>query len=737
MAVARPDLRARPLAAAILAALAAPVPVFAQVTASPEQRLPEVKVTTPAEGNSYQPDTSTIGGKGEPTLIRDIPQSVTVINRAVMEAQGATTLADVLRNVPGITMGAAEGGSIGNNINLRGFTARTDVYLDGMRDRGQYYRDVFALDSVEVLKGPSSMLFGRGSTGGVINQVSKQPTRTPHDEVSVTAGTQPSVRATADVNQPFADNSAFRVVAMGQEVDSTRDVMTNKDYGVAPSLRWGIGTPTEITLQALVQHNDDMPDYGLPPVNGHPAPVDRHNFFGLTDDRTIQDVAEADLTIQHRISPNVSIHNQTQYVRYRTDARETGPNNVGTLVNGVYTPIPNGNNIGNATSLPIDRLYAGIGPHDRVIDDTSIYNDTDVTWQLATGSIAHTLLTGLELGRDTYRNQAYARSDPTVRVAPGVTSIFVVQPLDHPTYNPAASTVVRTTGNLADSTADTLAVYANDTVAFNKQWKAVGGVRWDRYKASLDNSVSLPASASQTVDYTSVRAGVLYQPTDTQSYYGSYGTSFNPSLETLTVTNGQQALPPETSQSFEIGGKWDLLEGNVSLTSAVFQIEKDNARSQVAPGEYQLTGDVRVRGFELAAAGRITRRWQVLAGYTFLDAKIIQASALDGTLGKVPLNTPRHSASFWTTYNVTREWEVGGGATYMSERFANNTDTTQVPAYLRFDATIAYHQKTYDVRLNLVNLGNRLNYDALIPSDGGRSVPGIDRTALVTVTYRF
>ena len=333
--------------------------------------------------------------------------------------------------------------------------------------------------------------------------------------------------------------------------------------------------------------------------------------------------------------------------------------------------------------------------------------------------------------------QAYSRSDPGVAVAAGVTNVFAVRPLVDPSYGPAASTVVRTTVNLADATADALAVYANDTIAFDKQWKAVGGVRWDRYKAELDNSVTLPLRASQTVDYTSVRAGVLYQPTDTQSYYGAYGTSFNPSLETLTVTNGQQALPPETSKSLEVGAKWDLADGNVSVTSAIFRIEKDNARSQVAPGEYQLTGDVRVRGFELAAAGRVTREWQVLAGYTFLDAKIIKASALDGTLGKVPLNTPRHSASLWTTYNVTREWEVGGGATYMSGRFANNTNTTSVPGYLRFDATVAWHRERYDVRLNLVNIGNRLNYDALIPSDGGRSVPGIDRTALVTVTYKF
>src|SRR5215470_10825874 len=225
-----------PLGTMVTCMALAPAGVLAQAPAPTDTTLPEVKVQDTAGADDYSAPISTVGGGNVPTRVLDIPQTVNIINRAVMQAQGATSLQDALLYVPGVTLGAAEGGTIGNNINLRGFSARTDLYLDTMRDRGQYYRDVFALDSVEVLKGPSSMLFGRGSTGGVINQVSKQPSRTPHNEVSVTAGTQPSVRATADVNQPFADNSAFRIAAMGQKVDSTRDVMTNKDYGVAPSL---------------------------------------------------------------------------------------------------------------------------------------------------------------------------------------------------------------------------------------------------------------------------------------------------------------------------------------------------------------------------------------------------------------------------------------------------------------------------------------------------------------------
>jgi catecholate siderophore receptor len=727
----------KPLAAALLAALASPA-IQAQVTPTPEQRLPEVKVTTPTETSSYVPDAINAGGKGAPVLIRDVPQSVTVINKAVMQAQGAMTLADVLRNVPGITMAAAEGGTIGNNINLRGFTARTDVYLDGMRDRGQYFRDIFALDAVEVLKGPSSMLFGRGSTGGVINQVSKAPTLHAYDEVSATLGTQSALRVTGDLDAPMSKDSAARLAVMGQDVHSTRDVMRNKDYGAAPSLRWGVGTPTQITLSALLQHNDDMADYGLPPVNGHPAGVDRHTFFGLTDDRTLQDVGQASLRIQHKPFAGLTLRNQTQYIRYKTDARETGPNNVGTLTaDGVYTPIPNGNNIGNATGVALSQLYAGIGPHDRVIDDTSFYNQTDVISDFATGSIGHVFVGGLELGHDTYRNQAYTRSDPTVRVAPGVTNVFYVEPLVDPGYTALAPTVLRTAANLADGRADSLGVYANDTVALTRHWKAVGGLRWDRYKADLVNTLTAPLTANQTVSYTSVRAGLLYQPTDTQSYYVSYGTSFNPSLETLTVTNGQQALAPEKSKSREAGAKWDLFDGNLSLTSAIFETGKTNARSQVSTGVYELTGDLRVRGFEVGAAGRITRDWQVIGGYTLLDAKIVSASTLDATLGKVPLNTPRHNATLWSTYNATREWEVGGGLTYMSQRFANNTDLVSVGSSVRWDATLAYHQPRYDVRLNLLNLANRLNYDLLIASDGGRAAPGIDRTAMVTLTYKF
>jgi catecholate siderophore receptor len=732
-AVAKPPTVLRPgllpLGAAMLAGVAL-TPDAALAQTQGEATLPEVRVRESAGTGNFATDTATVGG-GVPQPVRDIAQSVTIVNSALMQAQGATSLADALRNVPGITLGAAEGGSIGNNFNLRGFSARTDLYLDGMRDRGQYYRDVFSLDAVEVLQGPSSMLFGRGSTGGIINQVSKLPTLAPIGAATLTVGTQPSVRGTVDYNQAMSDRSAFRAAAMAQDVHSTREVMKNQDYGLAPAISFGLGTPTEVTFNALLTHNDDMPDYGLPPLNGAPAPVNRKFFYGATDDRTVQDVMNLNAIVTHRFSAQVKLRNQTQYSRYRIDARESGPNNVGTLVNGVYTVFPAANT-GNLTPLPLDQLYVGIGSHDRDITDTSLYNQTDLITEFRTGPVSHLLITGLELGQDTNDTQNYSRN------IPGSTSnFFRAVPLASPMYAPAGD-LPSITGNRVQSSATDVAPYVNDTMSFLESWKAIAGLRYDRYNANLTNSVNLPSSASQSIGFTSVRAGLIWQPTDTQAYYASYGTSFNPSLETLTVVNGQQSLDPETSKQYEIGAKWDLLDGNLSLTSALFRIDKDHTRSQISPGVYELTGNVRVNGFQVSVAGRITPAWQVFGGYTYLDARIVSASTLDATQGKVPANTPQNSASLWTSYNFTREWQAGTGLTYMSDRYAANNNAVTVPDYFRWDAMLAWQQKSFTVQINVFNITDRANnYDALIPSDRGRSVPGTDLQAQLSLIYTF
>ena len=500
----RPMRRRTPIALALIGLCASSLPTaFAQQVAQPAASSPAPK-PSPAAGTSVPTtlrevqvqDAQDKTGFGAnpaslnrlPADLRDAPQSVTVINQAVMQSQGATSLASALRNVPGLTIGGAEGGQIGTNINLNGFSARTDIYLDGARDRAQYYRDTFALESVEVLMGPSSMLFGRGSTGGVINQVTKKPSLTPAGEVSVSASTTGLVRSTIDVNRPLSDTSAFRIAAMGQQGDaSTREQTKLKDFGLDASLKFGINTPTQVTLSALVQHNRDQPDYGVPPLNGRPAKVDRDTAYGFSDDRTISDIQAFSAVIQHKLTPDTSIRNQTQYNDVTTDARETAPQGIGTLsTKGVFTPLSTGTTAAPAaafSSLPLSSLWVRQQSHDRTIHDKSLFNLTELNTKFTTGSVKHTLLAGLELGHDTYDNQTYYRNGTcngvALNPAGGTSGYATCSPLLAPYQGNTPSTAPTLAGNLATASATTVAGYVNDTIELSPQWKLVAGVRQD------------------------------------------------------------------------------------------------------------------------------------------------------------------------------------------------------------------------------------------------------------------
>jgi catecholate siderophore receptor len=708
--------------------------------------LREVQVQDAADKASFGANPVSISRL--PADQKDIPQSITVINQALMQSQGATSLASALRNVPGLTIGAAEGGQIGTNINLNGFSARTDIYLDGARDRAQYFRDTFALDSVEVLMGPSSMLFGRGSTGGVINQVTKKPSLTPASEVSIAGSSTGLVRTTVDINRPLSDTSAFRIAAMAQDGDATtRDQTKLQDVGIAPSLKFGIGTPTQVTFSALLQHNRDMADYGVQALNGRPVNVDRNNAYGFSDDRTTSDIAAFSAVVQHKLTPTSSIRNQTQYNEVKTDARETAPQALGTVGAGGFQAFSTGTTAlptAATSALPLSQLFVRQQSHDRVIRDKSLFNLTEYQTKFDTGSVKHSLLAGLELGHDTYSNQGYYRNGScngvALNPAGGTQGFASCTPLLNPIEISSPANAPSLPGNLGTANATTVAGYVNDTLELSPQWKLVAGVRQDHYKASINNTVTSATTLGfedQTIDFTSVRAGGIWQPTPEQSYYVSYSTSFNPSLEQLVATTGgTQPLPPQKNRAYELGGKWDANNGALSFTAAAFQITQYNARSQNSDGTFLATGTVRVNGARAGISGRITDKLQLFGAYTYLDATIINGIA-PGTQGRTPANTPKNAASIWATYALTPEWEIGGGTTYSAERYANNTDLVRVGGYARLDAMVAYHQPKYDIRLNLFNLANREYYDALIPSDGGRAVPGSGRSATLSLNYRF
>ncbi len=703
--------------------------------AVPAATMAPVTVTGSRPSDDFLPPPVSINRLGGE--VRDIPQSVVIIDRALMQSQGATSFQSAVRNTPGLTIGAAEGGTIGNNINLNGFSARTDIYLDGMRDRAQYYRDTFALEQIEILMGPSSMLFGRGSTGGVINQVMKKPSLAKATELSASVTSNGLTRFTADVNQPMDTDAAARVNMMFQRGKATtRDLTDVLDFGIAPSVKLGIGTPTEITLSALLQHNHDNVDYGVPNYNGYLLTPPRNTNYGLSDDYTNSDQIMLNATVDHKFNKNLVLRNQSQFNWVNTDVRQTSGAVVGVL-NGTWNFVATPYGPNDPSTLFVRQIS-----RDRNINDITVTNQTELTAKFDTGPLSHNLLVGFEVDYDSYSSKTFQRQG---RCNGNLLVIGQVNCVAASYTTGYTNNLPEIPGNYATGQAWDFAPYINDTIQVIPEIKVVGGVRLDNYWAQTGNSINLANTAGSTVtpymqqnvNFVSWRGGILFQPDKVQSYYFSYSTSFNPSLEQLVSTTGSTApLPPENNEAFELGAKYDLLNGGLSLTGALFQITKNNARTQNADGTYTAQGQVRVKGFRTGVAGRITPEWQVWGGYTYLDARITNGTAVN-TTGMTPLNTPTDSATLWTTYTFDKKWEIGGGPTYQGLRYANNTNTVIVPAFIRFDATAAYKMEKYDVRLNVFNLTNTYYYEAVMASDGGRGVPGSGLTAMLTLNYRM
>jgi catecholate siderophore receptor len=648
-----------------------------------------------------------------PDLLKDTPQSISVVPEQIIREEAVFNLRDVLRNVTGISLAAGEGGGAqGDNLTLRGFSARNDFYIDGVRDLGQYSRDVFNLESVGVLKGPSAVLFGRGSTGGVINQVSKVPTLAPSYVGTGVLGTGPFVRGSIDVNQPIGGTAGFRVNAFGMHdgIEGRDEVYVNR-WGVAPSFSIGMGTPTRLTASYYYLQDHSLPDYGFPYVFGEPPEVDRENFYGLVErDHEKDHVHIGTLRLEHALTDDVRIRNTTRFAFYKRDAVVSPPRIVGTPAPG--TPL---------SAIQVSRAGAA-----REQEDTTLINQTDAIVKFDTFGLKHTLVTGLELGRETSQMQRYAFQ--------GVPDTSLVDP----DSNPDLSGMTRATSFRGDTTAFSFGVYLVDELAIVEWLKLIGGVRYDLFDAEFRNAFAAQRFA-RTDTAVSPRAALVVLPTPWQTYYFSYGTAFNPSAEALSLAANNADTDPEKTRTFELGAKWDLLAGALGLRSALFQIDKTNARTtDPILGVMVLEGEQRVRGFEIELIGRPLPGWNVFTGYTYLDSRVLEASEVAGGIpvkGKRTQNVPENTFSLWSTYDLTSRWQVGGGVFYVDRRFANNVNTNVAPSYVRADLTVAYRPvKPLELRLNVINLADTVYFDQVHPA---HVVPGPARTFLFTGTLRF
>ncbi|MET0214822.1 MAG: TonB-dependent siderophore receptor, partial [Vicinamibacterales bacterium] len=652
--------------------------------------------------------------------VRDIPQTITIVPASVIEAQGATTLRDVLRNVTGISIQAGEGGvPAGDNLSIRGFSARTDFFIDGVRDVGGYTRDPFNVEQVEVVKGPSSSIAGRGSTGGVINMATKTPHLGATHNVSLGLGSSDYKRGTLDVNQPMGDTVAFRLNAVWNDADTPgRDGVTSQRWGIAPSLALGIGTPTRVTLDYAHLDQDNLPDYGIPwvpntnvPLRAYadqPAPVDFGNFYGLTS-RDYEDTKTNVATgrVEHDFGSALSLRSILRAGDTNRDSLITSPR------------------FESDASTAIRRTDW----KSRDQSDGIVASQTDLTSRFRTGSIGHALVTGVEFAHETSENwNRIERGGPQPS-----TDLF------NPDFSaPYASHLVRD-GAVNDATAQSAAVFAFDTLQLTPKLELTGGLRWDRF--ALDyrtvNAAGQESTLERIDDMVSWRGGTVYKPRPNGSIYLGVGTSLNPSTEGLSLSAATATLDPERSRSVEAGTKWDLLGGRLGFNTAVFGTSKNNARTPgVNPGDPPtvLQGEHTVSGVEFGVNGNVTDRWQMFAGYTFMDSEITRSNNA-AEVGKEFGNTPNHSLSLWTSYRLPRAVEVGGGAQYVGDRFNSNTGTRTAPAYWVIDAMAAYRvSEQLTMRVNGLNIANERYIDRV---GGGHFIPGPGRSVMLTADIGF
>jgi catecholate siderophore receptor len=740
----------RPIAAAVLMLFSAPPLAFAQAQApsqtqtQTEQTLPEIRVRA-AQEEGFRTDSTSSATRTE-TPLRDIPQIINTVPQSVIRSQGATQLTDALRNVPGISYAAAEGGTQANQVfYLRGFPAGGDLFLDGIRDIGEYNRDLFATEAVEVLKGPSSLMFGRGSTGGVINQTSKVADLLPRKELSLTAGSFDQKRLTGDLNVRTGESSALRLNLLAEESGSFRYPQDVERIGIAPSARWGIGTRTEVTASYFYLKTNDVTDYGQPTLT--PAytgtgffampPVSPRNYYGFANhDATEHETQIATLRIDHRVNDAVSVRNTLRWANYQRQVEAT----IATL----RATDANGNPVTPATPqslLMVTRNHDGGRTRDN--DDRVLINQTEVIWKLDAGGMRHTVLGGLELGREELHRWNYALdANPALAGTQVPTSATPL--LDPDPYTQLSYT--KTPNVRARAEADTVAVYVQDQLELSRTWKALAGLRWEQYasEARTENYLSGAIATgpfARTDEMLSGRFGLIWQPDERQSYYIAAGNSYNPSGElgvygatgtNLTAVNDD--LDPEESRSYEIGSHWDFGAG-MTLRAALFRNEKINARMTDPVGTTVLAGKRRVDGVELQLAGRITRDWDVYGGVAFMDGTIVTGPA--NVQGKTPLGVAEVVGNLWTVYRLGGGWEAGGGVRGSSEAWLNDANTGEVPAYYVFDATLAYVQPKYEVRLNAYNLADEVYYIGGYQNSPNRVLPGAPLSAALTVRFTF
>lgn len=737
------------LSNSLAAALATPAlfvmpQAIAQNSGTDVTQLAPVQVEGVAAVSPYQPAAVQSPKMTAPLL--DTPRTVQVVPRQVIRDQAATSLQDVLRNSPGITFGAGEGGRAGGDLPIiRGQNSTGSIFVDGVRDPGTQTRDVFNLEQVEIIKGPDSVYSGRGGAGGSINLVSKAPKSFNAAEGQVQIGTDHNYRGTADGNWAFDDKAAFRLNVMGAtgDVPGRDSAVDFKRFGIAPSLLLGAGTPTRITLSYYHFQDDAIPDYSMPydPKTGLPVTeslgVNRKAFYGLTGrdfQKTKTDIGTVDF--QHDISSKLQVRNVMRYGKSTNDFAATNPDDSkGNVNNGwVYRALKSG-----------------------YYDTETFVNQTDLNGEFKTGSLQHNFNLGFEYSNLKQDKDSYVENGVTGSGSACGSIPALCGSLWNPDPNTPYPGYLTRANNPARYSTDTVALYGFDTIKFNEQWQASLGLRWERYDTSGKNLApprGSPAgtpygNAKHTDTLFNYQVGLVYKPMPNGTVYATYTTSSTPpSLGTgdsdaVTVANAN--LDPEESRSVELGTKWELFDDKLTLSGALFHDERKNASIAISATENAQAGKTRVQGIELGFAGAITPQWNMFGGYTYMNSELVRGAFNSAAVGRDLPNTPRNAFSLWSTYKVMPKLTLGGGAYYVSKVYGNASNgynangTPQqrlVPSYWRFDAMGAYEINDHlTAQLNVFNLLDKTYYTKAYAAH--YAALGAGRSALLSLNIKY
>ncbi|MEO7655604.1 MAG: TonB-dependent siderophore receptor [Sphingomicrobium sp.] len=650
------------------------------------------------------------------TPVIDIPQALTVISEKQVEDQALRSVADLLFFVPGATPGTGEANR--DQFTLRGNNSTADLFIDGIRDDAQYFRDFYNVERIEVLKGPNAMIFGRGGGGGVVNRVIKRSSLGAYREGLFSSDSFGTVRAAVDLDQPLANGVGLRVNALYESGASFRRHVDLERYGINPTVGILAGPDTRIDLGYEYFHDRRTTDRGVPSLAGRPLKGFDRTFFGDPSRSSAKaDVNIATLTVEHRFAEGLSLRNRTLYGDYDKFYQNIFPNGAVTDRDGAG---PQGETV---------RLSA----YNDATTRRNLFSQTDLVWDNRLGGVDQTLLVGVELGRQSGHNQR--RNG--VFAATGTSPTFIDVPLSDPTVDVPAIRFLENGANNGIK-ASVAALYAQDQIRPTDWLEIIAGVRFDRFEMDVKNRVT-GHSFGRTDTLWSPRLGLVVKPRDRLSLYASYSRSYLPQSgdQFNSLAANTETLKPERFDNVELGAKWEPIDGLLA-TAAIYQLDRTNTRvvDPADPTRFLLSGAQRSRGIELGLERSISDRWQVSAGYALQKAKVTEATTACASGDCIVPLVPRHSASLWTRYDFTKRIGGGFGMIARSSSLASIGNTVKLPGYARIDGALFYKLPNgMEAQVNVENIFGA-HYFSTAHNDNNIA-PGAPRTVKGSVGYRF